>query len=167
MTWSNVSPGAYALTARADSYTLSATSSVVNITVHAPPAVSITSPANNSLLPPPSIVVPVGINATASDDYGMTQVQIFQGTNCLGTLTNAPYSLFWTNLTSGTYSITAQALAGDGFSATSLPITVTVDTDSNGDGIGDLQALLYGISTNTPVGFQIWIGTPAGKSGLP
>src|SRR5262249_9041609 len=47
ITWPNVAPGTYALTARADTYTLSSTSPVVNIRVDAPPAVSIVSPANN------------------------------------------------------------------------------------------------------------------------
>jgi hypothetical protein len=73
----------------------------------------------------------------------------------------------WSNLISGTYSLTAQASAGDGFSAVSLPVTVTVDTDSNGDGIGDLQAQLYGIGTNASAPFLIWIASPNTSSGLP
>jgi probable HAF family extracellular repeat protein len=169
MTWSNVGPGTYALTARAVGYTLSATSSVVTIRVDAPPVVSITSPAKDVLLPPPSPLVPVNLTVTASatDDYGISQLELLQGTNILAVFTNSPCSFAITNMSSGTYPLTAKVLAGDGFSATSPVVTVTVDTDSDGDGIGDLQALVYGINTNAPVPFSLWIAAPGNRSNLP
>jgi probable HAF family extracellular repeat protein len=169
ITLPSVAPGTYAFTARADTYTFSSTSSVVNVRVDAPPVVSIVSPANNTVLPPPSPVVPVNltITAVATDDYGIRQVQLFQGTNCLAILTNAPYSLTWTNLASGSYTLSGVALANDGFSSTSQPVNVMVDVDSDQDGIGDLQEYLYGSDPNGSDEFRIWLSTPSGRSNLP
>ena len=172
ITWSNVAAGAsitniYALTARATgSCGLVSTSSVVNIQVDPPPAVSITSPANNAYLvgiAPYSLT----ITASASDVVGVKQVQFFQGSNSMGILTNPPYSFVWNIATAGNYVLTAVATGNDGFSTTSINVNVTFDADSKGDGLGDSQIALYGINPNETVGFWILVNAPNGLTEIP
>ena len=68
---------------------------------------TLTNPANNTLFIAGSNIA---LGASASDADGtVTTVQFFQGTNSLGVVTNAPYTLVWTNPASGTYSLTAVA----------------------------------------------------------
>ena len=58
-TWSSVASGFYAITAQAyDNLGAMTTSSVVNITVTAPPTVSLTSPANGAYYSAPASIQP-------------------------------------------------------------------------------------------------------------
>jgi hypothetical protein len=59
-------------------------------------------------------------------DGAVTNVQLFLGTNLIGTFTNAPYFVVLTNLAVGTYSFQAVARDDGGLSATSSVVTVTV-----------------------------------------
>ncbi len=71
------------------------------------PAVSITSPTNNSSFPAPTNLT---ISATASDGDGtITKVDFFAGSVLLGTDTTSPYSIVWSNAPVGTYGLTARA----------------------------------------------------------
>src|ERR1035441_5716398 len=88
LTWTNVPPGAYALTATAkDLAGKSVTSAVVDISVvtNLPPHVVITKPYDGALILGPTNV---NICATAFDpDNGrVTQVQFYEGTKSLGAL---------------------------------------------------------------------------------
>ena len=118
MVWSNVSAGTYALTATAtDNKGVISTSAVVNITVDAPPTVSISSPTNNALFASPANIT---INATASDSDGtVAQVQFYVGANLLGAVGASPYSLTWSNVPSGIYPFTAVATDDLGITSTS------------------------------------------------
>ena len=94
------------------------------ITLNGPPIVSIVNPTNGSVF--------VGTNnftvvAEASDpDSVVTNVQIFAGTNVIGSFTNGPYFVPLTNVISGTYSFRAVAVDDLGLRATSSIVTVTV-----------------------------------------
>lgn len=102
-------------------------------TVCAPgaPAVSITSPANATSFTSPASIT---INATASDVTGtITSVSFYSGTTLLGSSTTSPYSYTWTNVTAGSYSLTAVATNNSGLSTTSLPVNVIVN-NPNTDG---------------------------------
>jgi len=127
MTWSNVTSGAYALTARAtDNYGLVTTSSVVNVFIDAPPSVTLTNPANGSFFAAGSNV---GLGASAFDSDGtVTQVQFFQGSTSLKTLTNAPYTMVWSNVVGGGYALTARAKDNNGLISTSSVVNITVDS---------------------------------------
>jgi len=130
--WNNVSAGSYALTVVAtDNTGLTTTSSVVNITVTSvnnPPSVSITSPANNASFTAPASIT---INANASDDGSVSKVEFFNGTTSLGTDATAPYSFTWSNVTAGTYSITAKATDNLGLTSTSSVVNITVTSVNN------------------------------------
>ena len=104
----NVSAGSYNLTALAtDSHGLTATSSVVSITVTNGFGVSLTSPANNvNYLPGSS----VSLAANAFESGGtITNVEFYANGTDLGGVTSAPYSLTWPNVPAGNYALTAVA----------------------------------------------------------
>ena len=124
--WNGAPLGTNALTARAtDNYGLISTSSVVNVIVDQPPTVSLTAPTNNALFVAPATIT---LSASASDsDGGITQVEFFQGTTSLGVDTSNPYSLNWSNVPAGSYSLTARATDNLGLITTSVVTTVIVD----------------------------------------
>jgi hypothetical protein len=148
LTWTNVPPGAYALTATAkDLAGKSVTSAVVDISVvtNLPPHVVITKPYDGALILGPTNV---NICATAFDpDNGrVTQVQFYEGAKSLGVVTNVPttyitnkhgvfpinntsYCLTWTNMQPGAYTLTAVATDNDGAMTTSTPVKISVVTD--------------------------------------
>lgn len=148
VTWSNVPPGSYALTAIAtDLAGNTATSPVVDISVvtNLPPRVVITKPKNGATILGPTNI---GICATAfNPERGtVTQVEFFEGTNSLGVVTNVPviyvtnkygvfpiqnisYCLKWSNAPAGAYTLTAVATDNDGASTTSSPVDITVVTN--------------------------------------
>jgi hypothetical protein len=138
LTWSNVVPGAYTLTAVAtDNDGATATSAPVNISVvtNLPPRVQIENPHDGSTFRAPANI---GICAEASDPDGtVTSVELFAGTNSLGVLTNAVlvtnrceieslYCLTWSNVSAGAFALTAVATDNDGLTATSAPVNVAV-----------------------------------------
>ncbi len=89
---------------------------------NAPPAVALTNPTNGAAVVAPADLT---LTATASDPDGISQVRFFAGTNLLGTVTNGPaYSLSWSNVPAGDYTITAQAADTRGFWAVSSPARV-------------------------------------------
>ena len=71
---------------------------VNNVAADAPPTVSVTAPAEGATVSGAS----VSVQASASDDHGVTQVQFFDGSTSLGTDTNGGdgWSVNW-NTTSG------------------------------------------------------------------
>jgi len=93
---------------------------------NSPPTVSLTSPANGSTYNAPASVT---LTATASDSDGTIQKVDFYygGTNLIGTVTSAPYTLPWTNVAQGSYSITAVATGNLNATTTSAPVSITVN----------------------------------------
>jgi hypothetical protein len=126
ITTSNVAAGPYALTAVATAAGISATSSVVNITVVSPspsPTVSITNPVNNAVFAAPANVT---IAATATVSSGsVTNVEFFGNSNSLGSVQASPFNLTTGNLAAGSYALNAVATAA-GVSATSSVVNITV-----------------------------------------
>jgi len=134
----------YGLTAQAtDNNGIVSTSAVVNVTVA---GVFITSPTNYVVYAAPATVP---LAAATVDNVGISQVQYFQGATSLGIKTNSPYSLSWTNVAAGVYSLTAVATDASSRVLTSRPIYVIVDTtpsssDRDGDGVSDAVEYLLG-----------------------
>lgn len=125
--WSGMNSGAYALTARAtDSTGNTVTSAAINITVvnpnNLPPVVALTAPADGSAITTNSAT----LTATASDTGGsIAKVEFFAGATKLGEATTSPYSFNWTNVSGGTYILTAVATDNDGATTTSSPVNVS------------------------------------------
>jgi hypothetical protein len=129
LTWNGVPVGTYALTARAtDNRSAVTTSTPVNITVGAPnvpPAVALTSPAAWTTYTAPANLV---LSATATDSDGsVSRVEFYAGTTLIGTVTAPPWSVAWSGVGPGEYSLTAKAVDNAGASATSAPVTVSVN----------------------------------------
>ncbi|MEI6948633.1 chondroitinase family polysaccharide lyase [Paraflavisolibacter sp. H34] len=98
------------------------------------PAVSLTAPAPNAPFSSPALV---GLGADAADADGtITKVEFFHGANKLGEDMTPPYNLDWSNVPSGTYSLTAKATDNSGAVTTSAPVTITVADNGPLGGIG-------------------------------
>lgn len=108
--WTNVAAGNYSLTAVTTDYQgAMVTSSAVNITVNAPPVVSITSPTNGSTFSAPANIA---VTATASDDGNINKMEFFANGFKIGdgTLTGLnQYSVNWANVSLGAYTLSAVA----------------------------------------------------------
>jgi len=89
------------------------------------PSVSITNPVNGQVfaVSPTNIT----IQATASDNGSVTNVEFFNGTTLLGNDTTSPYSLTWNNVAAGTYTLTAKASDNLGGWRFSAPVTIIVN----------------------------------------
>jgi hypothetical protein len=91
---------------------------------HTAPTVAITSPANGA-----SLFLSTTIQASASDNRGVTQVVFYDGATVIGTDTTAPYSMSWNVLgvSKGTHTLTAKAYDAAGNVTTSEPVSVKVN----------------------------------------
>jgi Bacterial Ig domain len=89
-----------------------------------PPTVSITSPRNGESLGSSNLLI-VATNVFDSDGL-VTSVEFFDGTSLLGAITNAPFIYTITNVSVGSYLLTAIATDNTGLSATSAPVAVVV-----------------------------------------
>jgi len=132
-TWSNVAAGTYTITARATdnlggiSVSAALTVKVTQGTtpVNQVPSVSLTSPTNNANFNAPASII---IAANASDADGtISKVEFYNGTTLLNSDPSAPYSFAWTNVGTGTYTITAKAFDNSNASTTSSALTVKVN----------------------------------------
>jgi hypothetical protein len=126
-TWSNVPAGNYTLTAKAtDNRGAITTSSPASVAVIANsiPTVTLTRPSMGASYLAPATIA---LAATATDSDGtVARVDFYQGTTLLGTATSAPYAYTWTDVTPGSYSLTARATDNRGAIATSSAVNVTV-----------------------------------------
>ncbi|MCX6966245.1 MAG: Ig-like domain-containing protein [Verrucomicrobia bacterium] len=130
---SNVAAGTYSLTAKAyDNAGAVTTSAAVSVTVttsttaNKAPTVSLTSPTNGATFVPPATIT---LTASASDSDGtISKVEFYNGSSLLATTTSSPYSVTFTGVPAGTYSITARAYDNAGAVTASAPSTVTVST---------------------------------------
>ncbi|GAL84854.1 carbohydrate-binding family 6 protein [Sporocytophaga myxococcoides] len=89
------------------------------------PIVSITAPANNSIFTSPATI---NITANASDpDGSISKVEFYNGAAKLGEDASSPYTYSWTNVSAGSYSITAVATDNSGNKTTSAAVAVKVN----------------------------------------
>lgn len=92
--------------------------------VDTPPSVTLVSPAAGATYTAPATIA---LSANATDiDGTVTQVSFYNGASLIGTDVAAPYTLSWTNVPAGSYSLTAIATDNGGASTTSMPINITV-----------------------------------------
>ncbi len=89
-----------------------------------PPTIALTTPANGA-----SYAAPASINLAATitaNGHTITKIQFYNGATLLSTVAAVPYSFAWTNVSAGSYNLTAQAVYDSGSSVASTPANVTV-----------------------------------------
>ena len=146
--------GTHPLTAVAtDNLGLSATSSVVSVTVSAvnsPPSVTITNPPDNAVFGNTDSVA-VRVSAVDSDG-SVTNVQIFNGNVLLRTLTTPPFNFNGTAIAGsfalGTNTLVAVATDNLGSTATSAPVHVVISRYLPPIPIGSIAITLLPVATN-------------------
>jgi Big-like domain-containing protein/glucodextranase-like protein len=126
-TWSGVAAGLHSLTARAfDNLGASALSVAIPVTVvaNAAPAVTLTTPVAGARYFAPATIA---LSAMAVDSDGtIARVDFYAGSTLVGSATTAPYTASWSNITAGTYALSAAAVDNAGLSTTSTAITIDV-----------------------------------------
>ncbi len=114
-----------------------------------PPSVAISSPASGSVAAAPGAFT---INATASDNGNVTQVEFLRNGTVINTDTTFPYSFADSSLAVGYHTYTARATDNLGATTTSSAVTVAVFTDTANtalqfDGVNDYVTM--GAATST------------------
>ena len=148
ISWASPPTGVHTLTAKAydglGGVTTSAARTVTVSAANVPPSVSLTAPvAGSSHTAPASIT----LAATAADSDGsIASVAFYNGTTLIGSDTTAPYSVTWSNVATGSYSLTAKATDNQGAVTTSAPVAVTVTDPPVAAGV----YYLYADHLNTP-----------------
>ena len=90
-----------------------------------PPNVSLTNPSPGATFTAPASMV---LRANASDTDGtVTRVEFYNGPTLLGSDTSSPYEVNWTDVSAGSYTLTARAIDDDGAATTSAGVTITVN----------------------------------------
>ena len=108
-----------------------------------PPTATVTNPPDGAVLSAPATIT---LAATASDSDGnVVNVQFFQGTTPLATVTSSPYSVAVNSLGAGDYTFSAVAADNGGLSATNA-IAVHVVTP--------VPVVLSGLQRPSPTSFQ-------------
>ena len=101
----------------------------VVLAANRPPSVSLTSPTSGANFTAPASVT---VTASASDSDGtIAKVDFYAGSTRIGSATGAPYSVTWSNVGAGSYSLTAVATDNLGASTTSAAVAITVAQAAN------------------------------------
>ena len=121
------------------------------------PATSITAPTNGA-----TVSGTVAVDASASDNIGVTRVEFYLDGALMSTDTTSPYSWSWntTTATNASHSLTSKAFDAAGNSTTSTAVSVTVNnpppppagTNIGGYRLGQLNSTLdYTFATGTVI----------------
>lgn len=126
--WNHTTPGSYSLTAKAfDNQGATKLSNAVGVTLNgnSPPTVSLTSPVTGTTFTAPATI---SLNATASDDGNVMQVDFYSNGALVGSDPISPYSFTWGNVPSGNYTLVAKAIDNLSVVSESVPSNVMVTT---------------------------------------
>jgi PKD repeat protein len=95
------------------------------------PVVTLVEPVADTSFTAPATIT---LTATASDSDGtIAQVAFYSGTTLVGTATSSPYTVTWSNVAAGSYTLTARATDDDGATTTSTPVPITVTAAPSAD----------------------------------
>jgi len=95
------------------------------LVAYQPLVVHITSPADGATFTAPANIV---ISAYSSEgNYSVSRVDFYQGATMIGGSTAAPYSVTWSDVPIGNYSLTAKATDDRGTTETSDTVSITVN----------------------------------------
>src|SRR2546427_9843876 len=93
--------------------------------------VTLTAPAAGALYSAPAAVVLSAIAQTKQKNHSIAKVEFFQGPSLVGSVTGPrpgdQYTLSWTGVAAGTYSLTAKATNDKGDTDLSDPLSITVN----------------------------------------
>lgn len=152
----------------------SSTSTVANLA----PIVNLTSPVHGSRHAAPGSIK---ISASATDKDGtITKVEFYNGTRLIKTEYNAPYEITWSNVNSGTYSITAKAYDNKGKVTTSASASITVKATTSSivstdapvamlpetDMLGKMELTLYPNPATTNINVRLQGSIKSGNANL-
>jgi RHS repeat-associated protein len=127
--WSTSVPGTYSITARAFDNSGDGTLSLphsITVVMNQAPTVALTAPVALARFVAPATIA---LAASATDSDGtVAKVDFYNGAILIGSASTAPYTLNWSNVAGGTYSVTARATDDLGGVKTSLPLAIEVVT---------------------------------------
>jgi hypothetical protein len=116
-----------------------------------PPTVTLTAPVDGSSFEAPASFT---VSASANDPDGtISSVTFYANASPIGSDTVSPYSVDWTNVPAGSYTLTAVALDDDGATTTSAGATVTVNT-AGGGGLVNVAAAAAGAVASATSSFS-------------
>lgn len=119
------------------------------VAVDTPPSINIVLPAANVVFQPPAAIQ---ITVSATDpDGAVSQVDFYQDGMLIGSASGAPYSVVWTDVGPGSYSLTAVATDNQGASTTSSAVTIRV----NAPPAAALTSPVPGASFTAPATIQL------------
>jgi phosphatidylserine/phosphatidylglycerophosphate/cardiolipin synthase-like enzyme len=134
-----------------------------------PPSISISSPAGGATFTAPANIT-VTTNAADSDGT-VTKVELFANGNLVGTSTTAPFSIVWSNVAAGSYSLTTKATDNGNAATTSAAVAITVTqgppppstlpsgwsaADVGATGATGSSSFSNGVYTVTGAGADVW-----------
>jgi hypothetical protein len=126
-TWNSTPVGTHSLTAVAfDNSGASTSSASVSVTIKSnqAPSVSLTAPVQGATFIAPANIT---LTASASDSDGtVAAVDFYAGTALIVSDTTSPYSVGWSNVPAGSYTLTAVARDNNGAKRTSAAVSITV-----------------------------------------
>ncbi|MEK7675014.1 MAG: Ig-like domain-containing protein [Verrucomicrobiota bacterium] len=95
------------------------------------PSATITSPANNESFTAPANIA---VTADALDSDGtISKVEFFAGNTLIGTANASPYTITWSTVPVGSYTITAKVTDDQGANKTSAPVWIGVNPSGGGE----------------------------------
>jgi regulation of enolase protein 1 (concanavalin A-like superfamily) len=112
------------------------------------PSVTLTAPANGATYTAPATVT---LAANASDSDGtIARVDFYRGSTLIGSDTTSPYSVSWSNVAAGSYSLTAVATDNSGNTTRSNAVSITVNSTTNTPPIVSIVSPASGASFAAP-----------------
>jgi hypothetical protein len=90
------------------------------------PPISISSPANSAIIPAPANVFVSAVGA--DNDRPLSKVEFFVGDAKIGQDATAPFGITWSNAVEGFYTLTAIGTDTRGNTATSAPVSISLQT---------------------------------------
>ncbi|HWD18888.1 MAG TPA: immunoglobulin domain-containing protein [Verrucomicrobiae bacterium] len=90
-----------------------------------PPAIALTNPLPGEIFTAPAVIELAADTAIGAGS--VTNVDFYQGATWLGSATQNPFVIFWTNNTVGQYALTAVATSDSGLARTSTVTSITVN----------------------------------------
>jgi RHS repeat-associated protein len=124
LAWTQIAAGTYAVRARAvDVHGAATDSGSVTVTVDGRPSVRLTAPTDGAVVNAPGTF---HLSADATDtDGSIVRVEFYQGATKIGEDLSAPYTLSWSSMALGRYSLTARAVDNQGNVGASAAVSVT------------------------------------------